>query len=61
MFGELLFSFDSLKLGISYKVKNCKRRCGQARAFFYSFLSFPGRRKAQHLFQPVYKYIPVRA
>ena len=22
MFGELLFSFDSLKLGISYKVKN---------------------------------------
>ena len=25
MFGELLFSFDSLKLGISYKVKNTVR------------------------------------
>ena len=23
MFGELLFSFDSLKLGISYKAKKC--------------------------------------
>ena len=26
MFGELLFSFDSLKLGISYKVKKVKKR-----------------------------------
>ena len=26
MFGELLFSFDSLKLGISYKVKKQQKR-----------------------------------
>ena len=30
MFGELLFSFDSLKLGISYKVKKAPHlRCFQ--------------------------------
>ena len=33
MFGELLFSFDSLKLGISYKVKKAR----QSAAFFESF------------------------
>ena len=40
MFGELLFSFDSLKLGISYKVKRGAERFRTSVKIF-PFISLP--------------------
>ena len=37
MFGELLFSFDSLKLGISYKAKNPLHRAIWRRGVFLRY------------------------